>query len=185
MFSPNTDSLYYFFIEFAQNQLNDFQPRDDYKELLELAIIFLGEVPKRGVHFRAPGGMHRARWTAKDIYSLKIYLFRNQFKLPKQEESGIRQVCSFVVKIYIHSWSQSQSACSAPRNDLLLLKNLIEYENINKNISSCAMKQFLGHLWYLSEELIALAFFDDNVPLVTKKEMVLALKQLENEERAS
>lgn len=45
-------------IEFFLNQLNDFQPRDDYKELLELAIIFLG-VPKRGVNFRAPGGLHR------------------------------------------------------------------------------------------------------------------------------
>lgn len=169
-------------IEFSQNQLNDFQPRDDYKELLELAIVFLGDVPKRGVHFRAPAGLHRARWMAKAIYSIKIYLFRDQFNLSKQEEAGIRQVCSFVVKIYIHSWFQAQSACSASRNDLLLLKSLKEYENVNKDISTCALKKFLGHLWYLSEELVAFGFFDDKVSLETKRNMVLALKNEESDE---
>lgn len=112
---------------FAQNQLNGFQPRDDYKDLLELAIILLGGVPERGVQYRVSSRLHRAPWMAKTIYSLKIYLFRNQFKVYKQEEFGVRQVCSFVVKIYIHSWYQAQSACSSSRNYLLLQQNLKEY----------------------------------------------------------
>lgn len=37
------------------------------------------------------------------------------------------------------------------------------------------MKKFLGHLWYLSEELIAFAFFDDNVSSETKRKMVDAM----------
>ena len=32
-------------IAFAESQLQQFQPRDDYRELLELTIIFLGGVP--------------------------------------------------------------------------------------------------------------------------------------------
>lgn len=61
-------------ISFAQRQLNQYQPRDDYKELLNLTIIFLGGVPEKGISFRAPAGLHRARWMAKAIYAFKIFL---------------------------------------------------------------------------------------------------------------
>ena len=47
-------------INFASEQLQQFQPRDDYKELLELVILFLGGVPERGIHFHKPGALHRA-----------------------------------------------------------------------------------------------------------------------------
>jgi len=57
---------------FAEMQLSQYQPREDYRELLELTIIFLGGVPSRGVSFRVPAGLHRARWMAKAMYSLKI-----------------------------------------------------------------------------------------------------------------
>lgn len=40
---------------------------ENYKEPLELAIIFLGGVFERGVNFRAPGELHRARWMTKAI----------------------------------------------------------------------------------------------------------------------
>lgn len=66
-------------------------------------------------------------------------------------------------------------ATSAPRNDLELLKNLKEFENMNKALSKKALTKFLGHLWYLSEELVALAFFDDEVSVERKRKMVIAL----------
>jgi hypothetical protein len=37
------------------------------------------------------------------------------------------------------------------------------------------MKKFVGHLWYLSEVLVAFALFDDKVSLATKHKMVDAL----------
>jgi len=43
-------------------------------------------------------------------------------------------------------------------------------------ISKKVMKKFLGHLWYLSEELIAFAFFDENVSSETKRNMVFAMQ---------
>ena len=58
-------------------------PRDDYRELLELTVIVLGGVPKGGIRFRRPGAFHRARWMAKLIYALKIFLFRCQFHLTR------------------------------------------------------------------------------------------------------
>src|SRR6185436_16151702 len=61
-------------VSFLHCQLLEHQPRDDYKELLHLALVFLG-APTKGVRITAPGAMHRARWMAKLIYCLKIYLF--------------------------------------------------------------------------------------------------------------
>jgi len=49
---------------FLKQKLTVDQPRDDYKELLELCIIYLGDVPSRGIRFMLPGALHRARWMA-------------------------------------------------------------------------------------------------------------------------
>lgn len=74
---------------FAERQLQQDFPRDDYKEFLELIVIFLGGIPAKGIHFRQPGAYHLARWMAKGIYCLKIWLFRKQFKLYGKEEEAL------------------------------------------------------------------------------------------------
>ena len=73
-------------VSFCSSQLHEYQPGDDYKEFLRLAMITLGAMPKlqsdnQTYHFIAPGATHRAEWMAKAIYSLKIGLYREQFKL--------------------------------------------------------------------------------------------------------
>lgn len=158
-------------VTFAHDQLIRFQPGDDYRELLELTIIFLGEVPVKGVSFKAPAELHRARWMAKVIYSFKIWMFRGQFRLTASEEKGLKQICIFAVRLYIRAWF---TAPSAPRHDLQLLKHIHSYPNVQ--ISQIALKKFQRHLWYLSEELIALAFFDEEVSHETKHKMVCALE---------
>ena len=65
-------------IMFATDQLHQHQPRDDYKELLELTIIFLGGQPPKGVRFRYPDAIHRACWMSRAIYTLKMVIFRKQ-----------------------------------------------------------------------------------------------------------
>ena len=64
---------------FICHQLEFQQPHNDYKEFLELSLIYLGEIPALSIHFQAPGAMHRARWMAKVIYSIKMWLFCRQF----------------------------------------------------------------------------------------------------------
>ena len=54
-------------IMFALGQLEKFQPRDDYCELLELAIIFLGGTRPRGIRLRYSDAIHRARWMVRAI----------------------------------------------------------------------------------------------------------------------
>jgi len=68
---------------FDMNLLRKPPNRDDYRELLELAVIFLGDTPTRGIYFQYPGAMHHARWSSKVIYSLQIFIFRKQFKFKK------------------------------------------------------------------------------------------------------
>ena len=162
-------------IAFANNQLELFQPRDDYKELLQLTIVFLGGNVKNFT-FKAPAGLHRARWMAKAIYSLKIWMFQRQFRLTAREERGLKTICIFTVQIYVNVWFTAGVPSSAPRTDLQLLKDLWSYREINQTVADLALKKMLGHLWYLSEELVAFSFFDAQVTSETKRKMVYALQ---------
>src|SRR5215469_1463036 len=90
-------------IDLLRNNLENQQPREDYREFLELALIFVGESPAHGVSFCVPGAAHHARWMAKGIYCLKIFLFRGQFSMSLQDENAICDICSFLVSLYIEA----------------------------------------------------------------------------------
>lgn len=66
-------------VAFLKQQLEIHQARGDYIDFLEQGLLFFGESISRQV--KKPGATSRARWMAKATYSLKIYLFRNQFTL--------------------------------------------------------------------------------------------------------
>jgi len=168
-------------IEFANRYLAESQPRDDYREFLELVIIILGAVPARGVRFMAPGAMHHARWLAKVIYCLKIWMFRGQFQLTKTEEKGLQDVCVFAASVYLKAWIMAPLAASAPYSDFQLLKSLLGYSTINPAISKAASLKFSNHLWYLSPELVCSAFFDSSVPSASKRLMVSAIRRKETD----
>ena len=149
-------------------QLENNRLRNKYHEFLELCIIFLGGTPACGVKFMAPEAMLRARWVAKVLYIFKIWMFRGQFKLTKREELGLRSTCIFVACVYIKAWFTALLAASAPNNDLNLLKTLVRYQKENSSIFEAASSKLAGHLWYISEELMALAFFDSAVNVKSK-----------------
>ncbi|KAL4144007.1 hypothetical protein QTP88_006252 [Uroleucon formosanum] len=128
-------------IDFSISYLNNRLPREDYRELLELTIIFLGGVPPRGLSFKIPGAIHHARWMAKAIYF----------------------------------WFKAPLTSSATLQDLTFLKGLIKYQSVDKSISDIAIKKICGHLWYLSPEAAAFSFFDENVPVESRKKMITAL----------
>jgi len=60
---------------FCTQHLESVQPRHDYRELLELVIILNGSSPPRQVRFMRPGALHRARWMARVIYAIMMYLW--------------------------------------------------------------------------------------------------------------
>ena len=129
-----------------------------------------------GLKLHKAGTCHHARWMMKAIYSLKIYALRKYFNLPKYEIDNFRKVCKFVVFVYLKAWFQAPLPIYAPNNDFQFSKELVKYKNIDKSIFKVAVKKFKSHLWYLSPELCAMAFFDNNVSNDMKRKMVQALK---------
>ena len=93
-------------------------------------------------------------------------------------------VVAAAVMIYLKAWITAPLASSAPRNDQELLKAVLKYTEINPSISKAVAKKLNNHLWYLSEELAALALFDKEVDAAAKREMVHAMKENDGQEHA-
>ncbi|KAG0730173.1 hypothetical protein GWK47_028826 [Chionoecetes opilio] len=166
-------------VTFLQTVLHDgSNPREDYDELLRLCLLFLGGSEGQ-IRFRAPGAYHQARWM------VKMTLFADQLELPARIQRGLRQVALFVSLLYIKHWHEALIPEYAPKNDLELLQTLNEYPD--KEVGAEGTRALSRHLWYLSDDLIALGFFDDRVEDGEKKRMLenlvrpasKALKRLE------
>ena len=161
-------------IQYIKSFLKEQLPRSDYKELLELSLIFLGV--REEITFKKPGAVHHARWMAKAIYSLKIFLFRKPYKVNKGDTEKLHAICKFIVFRYLASWYTAPLAISAPNNDLKLIKSLIDYKDIDKDISDATLYKFRNHLWYLSPELCLLSLFDTEVEVSVKQKIVESLQ---------
>ena len=124
-------------------------------------MILLG-IPKKGILVRIPGAV--TRWMAKAIYALKIYLFQDQFHICKREMNSLRRICIFLARVYIRAWFLSTEAIKAPYQDFQFMRELINYQDIDPEISKETVKKFSNHLRYLASKTVGLSIFDDNVP---------------------
>jgi hypothetical protein len=147
--------------------------RGDYKEMMDLCLLML-DFPSASTsyHFQQPGAYHLARWMAKVIYCLKIYLFRNQFPLTDGEAKNLKEFCLFAAFVYAPSWISCPVASDAPINDLQLLRKIKQYSEINATVSQAAFQKLKNHLWYLCPELIPLSLFSNKVCDQEKKMIV-------------
>lgn len=109
---------------------------------------------------------------AKAIYCLKIYLFRQQLKLTKREETALRRISCFTVKCYAKAWFSAMNSIEAPLNDISFLKKMVAYKIDDKVIADIAIHKFINHLWYLNEECAALSIFDERISDEERKNMV-------------
>lgn len=157
-------------------KLTKSHPRDDYKEMIELVLIFLGE---GDFEIKKPGPTSHARWMGKALHSHKIFIFRSQFRLTKRETDGLRDICLFIVKLYVQVWFECTNAISAPLLDLNFIQKAMQYSEIDAAISATILKKMSNHLWYISEETVVLAFFDKNVTFEEKRKMVANLHSQE------
>lgn len=177
-----TEKLSYFnvseidkLLEFYRTELTKEIARDDYRELIELSIIFLGGDSEKKFKIRPPGAMHQARWMARALYSLKIALLSSQFRISNKDKAALLDVCLFIVTSYVKPWLQCILAVKAPYQDLCFLKAMKAYETIDKSISKAALQKFCQHLWYLTDEVSILSLFDDDVAQETKEKMIANL----------
>ncbi|KAG8225106.1 hypothetical protein J437_LFUL004026 [Ladona fulva] len=89
--------------------------------------------------------MHQAPWILRAIYSLKISLLSDQFKIMSKNKAALLEVCLFSMKAY---------------------------EKIDKSIAKAALQEIRQHLWYFTDEVSILSLFDDDVDQETKVKMV-------------
>lgn len=174
LFDSATEILRKEMVAFYANAVTYQQPREDYLELLRLCLIFLGGGSTgTDITFRAPGAMHHARWMAKAIYSLKMVLFQGQLTLTARELKGLTELALFVALVYGRFWHEARLASHAPLNDAKMLALLQTYPK--RTVADAAFTVLSRHLWYFSEHLIGLAFFDDRVESRVKKAMAANL----------
>ena len=100
--------------------------RNDYREFLELCMIFVGSNKKSFIlkEFRAQGGVSNARWMSKAIYAIKIVLFRRQFTLFPELLVGLTSVALFVAVVHGKFWFQAPLAHLAAVNDLIFVREM-------------------------------------------------------------
>lgn len=151
--------------------------RDDYRELIELCVVFLDGDPEKKIKIKPPGALHKARWMARAIYSLKICLLQSQVNIAANDKSALRDICVFVAIIYVKPWLECTEAVKAPNQDLRFLKEVKGYNEIDETISIAAVSKFCNHLWYLSEEAVILSLFDDEVDNETKTNIIVNLNR--------
>src|SRR6218665_995359 len=73
MFDSRTSALREQMVQFCKATLEGLHQRVDYKEFLQLSLIFL-DSEKARVSFRAPEAFQHACWMTKVIYSINIYV---------------------------------------------------------------------------------------------------------------
>ena len=167
-------------INFINNQFSKFQPRDDYKEVLELAYIILNGNHDKNFTIKSPGAISHARWMCKIIYIFKLFLFRDQLILLNDERDNLLRFTVFILKNYLKMWYVSPVAASAPNNDLKFLKQLNEYKSTDINVANVALKKFSNHLWYLSDVNICFALFDKDLNVDIKENLAKHICESQN-----
>lgn len=148
--------------------LETFQ-REDYKELMELCLLFFGG--KERISFKRPGAVHKARWMAKLLYAIKICLLESAIlQLPQGtiitnlQLSKLKRFVTFATLVYSPWWFSCNSALNSPFNDLKLYQNLLAFAEVDRQIAASAIKALERHLWYLTAEMIPLSLFSSLVP---------------------
>ena len=79
---------------------------------------------------------------SRAIYCLKIFLLREQYSIPPEEEDALADVCIFIIKFYVRAWFNCPNASEACGNDLNFLQNLSLYEDNDAVTSEAAINKF-------------------------------------------
>jgi hypothetical protein len=161
-------------------------PREDYRELLELPLVYLG-VPMFPFAFRKPGQFspvihtvfscsyilsklstgahHHARFMAYGIYYLKMQLLSEKFQMAVKERRNVKRMADFVAFFYTEAFLRSRLATLAPASDLKFLSHMNAYKQLDEIAATAAIKSTFNHLWYLCEELVVFSIFYGELPV--------------------
>ena len=153
-------------VPFLKSLLQSKQPRDDYREVIELVLLILGS-PVENFTFKKPGAYHKARWMAPLIYGCKMFLFRKQLKTQLKKDKkfleNLERFSIFATLFYVEHWFAAPLAAEAPYMDLKLYKEMLQFQKYDSAIATAVVQKFMLHTWYLNQEYTAFSLFSKNI----------------------
>lgn len=81
-----------------------------------------------------------------ESYYIKIFLFRRELILMKYEEIELSEICVLLIRLYVKAWICYSNPIKTPQNDFQFLKYLLQYTNIDKDISFITLNKCCNHL---------------------------------------
>lgn len=157
--------------------LKNIFPREDYRELIELVFIYLGggELPARKFFLRQPGAMHHARFMSKSIYLMKMELMTERISFSVEERRQVHKMAQFIALFYAKYFLRSRIAVFSPLDDLKFLSSIISYSDEDPDLAIPVITSIKRHLWYLTEELVVLSLFNEELASFTRSVMAKKL----------
>ena len=81
-----------------------------------------------------PGAIHHARWMAINIYSIKMFVFRDEIGYDAVTQNNLQRINHFLVLfLYSSHWMTVTSTAKAPNNDMM------KYQTTDKEVADAAL----------------------------------------------
>ena len=137
-------------------------------------IVWLGgEV--ESFAFKRPGPDHHARWMAKAIYNIKLYLLMDQFPMDEKSKGEVMVIAEFVAIFYAKAFFKAPLPCSAASTDLAFMSEIHQWRKFHPTVSFKCVQSCYRHLWYLTPQLIVLSILDRDISNSEKEDMAKKL----------
>ena len=152
-------------------------PREDYRELLELILVWLGGANMvSNFKFQWPGAYHHARFMAKSLYILKMDMLDKQFNfLSKNQKEQVSRLALFV-GVYFGVWFLQCSVVStAPLRTLNSFEQMINFSEFDNHLAFTVMDSMRRHTWYLTEQWVVVSLADTDCSDKERKAVASAL----------
>ena len=140
-------------------------PRDDYHELNELIVVYLGGAVTGGFTPKRKGAMYEARFMADCIYLLSMELFSKEIMMDNILATRVHKMAVFVAVWHGPNFLKCGLTASAPATDLDYFYDMMELSEVTdpdfSRIRVYVTESFQRHTSYLKPPQVIFALFDE------------------------
>ena len=159
------------------------QQRDDYRELCELVVVYLGGAVSRkrkaGVTqiaftMRHPGAFHQARFLRKALYLIKMSMMLDVLPddvVPADKRESVDRMARFIVLFHAKYFLQAFLPAAGTRLNLQYWNDMTVYSRFDDEVAREVQDSILRQMWYFTEELSVLSLFDCGLEFRERSEL--------------
>ena len=101
----------------------------------------------------------------------------HQSSLHWTKKKNVQKMAHFVVFVYLRAWFSAPVLEAAATNDNRLFQSLQKYKSVDKKVSTITTTVLNRHTWYLTEELVPLSLFDEDLTLDQRSLLAASIGQ--------